>query len=233
MSIADKLVTIANNVPIVFGEGRKLGFEEGWRDGEEIGYKQGYQAYYDFFWDGMQNNGNAANYVGRFRRWTNTAIYQPKYTFVHSTNTAASAQDTFREAFFADLKVDNIFSDVSYLNYFCYGCSSLVNARTFHVTANTSYSNVFGGCAKLEEIRFDGIIGKNGLSFAECVNLSRVSIESVIDHLSTTTSGLKVTFSLASVNKAFETSGGTNDGSTSGDWTTLVASKSNWTISLA
>ena len=205
----------------------------GYNRGKDDGYNEGYQAYYDWFWDRMQNNGNAANYVGRFRRWTNTAIYQPKYNFVHSVSAAASPQEMFREAFFTDLKVDNVFNDVSILTSFCYDCIYLVNARTLHVTEKTSYSNAFYNCPKLEEVRFSGTIGKNGLSFSSCTKLSKDSIENVINHLSATTSGLKVTFSLTSVNKAFETSSGANDGSTSTEWTTLVASKSNWTISLA
>ncbi len=211
----------------------KRGEDYGYASGKTEGYNEGYQAYYDFFWDGMLNNGNPANYVGRFRRWTNTSIYEPNHNIVHSTSAAQSAQNTFYEAFFTDLKVDNVFSDVSNLNYFCYGCSYLVNARTMHVTEKTSYSTPFGGCSKLEEIRFNGTIGKNGLSFKDSTKLSKDSIESVINALSSTTSGLTVTFSKTSVNKAFETSSGANDGSTSTEWTTLVASKSNWTISLA
>ena len=212
MNIAEKLTTVAKN--------------------EQKVYDAGYKKHYDFFWDGMLNYGNPANYINRFRRWTNTEIYQPNHNIVHSTSAATSAQDTFREAFFTDLKVDNVFSDVSILNYFCYGCSSLVNARTMHVTEKTSYSTPFGGCSKLEEIRFNGIIGKNGLSFKDSTKLSKTSIESVIEHLSSTTSGLTVTFSRTAVNKAFETSSGAADGSTSTEWTTLVATKSNWTIAL-
>ena len=212
MDIADKLVTIAEN--------------------EQKVYNAGYQAHLKWFWDGMLNYGNPANYVGRFRRWTNTEIYQPNHNIVHSLSAAESANSTFYEAFFTDLKVDNVFSDVSNLFYFCYYCTSLVNARTLHVTEKTSYSTPFGGCSKLEEIRFNGTIGKNGLSFKDSTKLSKDSHISTIEHLSATTSGLTVTFSRIAVNKAFETSSGANDGSTSTEWTTLVASKSNWTISL-
>lgn len=212
MSIADKLVTIAEN--------------------EQKVYDAGKIAERNTFWDGMLNKGNPANYIRRFYRWTNTSIYQPTRNIVHSTGSAESAQETFRESLFSDLKVDNVFNDISVLTNTFYNCSNLVNARTLHVSEKTGYSSAFGLCAKLEEIRFNGTIGKNGLSFSACTKLSKDSIESVINHLSTTTSGLKVTFSLTSVNKAFETSSGANDGSTSTEWTTLVASKSNWTISL-
>ncbi|MBR2877819.1 MAG: hypothetical protein IKB92_01835 [Clostridia bacterium] len=213
MNIAEKLTTVAKN--------------------EQKVYDAGYKKHYDFFWDGMLNYGNPANYINRFRRWTNTEIYQPNHNIVHSLSAPASATETFRESFFTDLKVDNIFNDVSRLNYFCQDCTTLVNARTFHVIEKTTYYSPFGNCPKLVEIRFNGTIGQNGISFSSCVKLSKDSIESVIGHLSSAASGLTVTFSKTAVNKAFEMSSGANDGAASGEWLALVASKSNWTIALA
>lgn len=212
MSIAEKLTTIAENMQYV--------------------YDEGYAAHLKWFWDKMLNNGNAANYIQRFRRWTNVAIYEPNHNITHSTSAPESAQETFRDAFFTDLKVDNVFSDVSVLTNTFYNCTKLVNARTLHVTEKTSYTSPFGLCSALEEVRFNGTIGKNGLSFSSCTKLSKDSHINTIEHLSATTSGLKVTFSKTAVNKAFETSSGANDGSTSAEWTTLVATKSNWTIAL-
>jgi hypothetical protein len=84
-----------------------------------------------------------------------------------------------------------------------------------------------------ELILLDGTkIGVNGFNVQWSNNLSHDSIVSIINALSTTTSGLTVTLSKTAVNKAFETSDGANDGSTSTEWTTLIATKSNWTISL-
>ena len=51
--------------------------------------------------------------------------------------------------------------------------------------------------------------------------------------LSTTTTGLTVTFSKTAVDKAFETAEGANDGSTSPEWLALVATRPNWGIGLA
>lgn len=64
------------------------------------------------------------------------------------------------------------------------------------------------------------------------MKLSKPSITSIINCLSTTTSGLTVTLSKTAVNNAFETSEGVADGSTSQEWLNLVATKTNWTISL-
>lgn len=104
MSIADKLVIIAENMPIVFNEGQKDGFDKGMKDGEEIGYGRGYddgfskgfddgftsgeelgieegkQAQYDLFWDTFQANGTRTNYYLGFANWVGAkAIFKPKY----------------------------------------------------------------------------------------------------------------------------------------------------------
>ena len=63
--------------------------------------------------------------------------------------------------------------------------------------------------------------------------LSKDSIISIINALSTATSDLPITLSITAVNNAFETSPGAADGSTSEEWTALIATKPNWTISLA
>ena len=217
MNIAEKLTKVAENEKKVY----------------DAGHENGNKAYYDFFWNGMQNNGNAANYVSRFRRWTNTSIYQPKYDFLHSTSATASPQDMFRECFFTDLKVNNIFNDISILSYTFYQADKLKNARTLHVEAGTAYTSPFYGCTALEEVRFTGTIGKGGLSFASCTKLSKASIESVISCLSASVSGLTITFSRAAVNNAFETEKGMGNGSTTDEWLNLIATKSNWTIALA
>ena len=162
MSIADKLTAIAENEQRVYGAGKQA--EKKW------------------FWDGMLNKGNPANYIRRFYRWTNASIYQPNQNIVHSTSSADSAQDTFRNAYFTDLIVDNVFSDASVLNCTFYNCLYLVNARTLHVTEKTGYASAFGLCSKLTQIRINGTIGQNGLNFSACP-LDLESAISVITHL--------------------------------------------------
>lgn len=79
----------------------------------------------------------------------------------------------------------------------------------------------------------DSVIGQNGLDLVRSTTMEKSHLTSVINALSTTTSGLAVTLSLQAVDKAFETSEGANDGSTSEEWTTLVNTKKNWTINLS
>ena len=94
------------------------------------------------------------------------------------------------------------------------------------------YTNAFIGCVNLTNIVIDGTIGGNDFSVKDSPLLSKASITSIVNALSTTTTDLTVTLSLTAVNNAFETSTGLADGLTSQEWLDLVATKSNWTISL-
>lgn len=217
MSMADKLVAIAEN--------------------EQKVYDAGKQEQEAFFWDSVQNRGiGGVTYTSRFRDWNfpnAEKIYNPKYDFYHPSK--YSATNAFREwTKISDILKDNYFDRAQcHLEYTFYYSISLVNARTLYVREDTTFTGPFLGCSKLEEIRFSGSIGQNGISFVNSSKLSKASIESTINALSSTKSGLTVTFSKTSVDKAFETSLDANDGSTSSEWTTLRNSKSNWTISLA
>jgi hypothetical protein len=88
-------------------------------------------------------------------------------------------------------------------------------------------------CAELVDCPFEGVIGSNGIDLHWSTKLSHDSHVSIFNALSTATTGLTVTFSRTAVNKAFETSEGANDGTTSAEWLALVAAHNNWTISLA
>ena len=95
-----------------------------------------------------------------------------------------------------------------------------------------TFTSTFSTMIALENIEIEGTIGKNGFSLSQSQKLSKKSLISVVEHLSTTTSGLSVSLSKNAVNKAFETSVGANDGTTSTEWLALIGKKSNWTISL-
>ena len=102
----------------------------------------------------------------------------------------------------------------------CYYLSSIDKVI---VSENTKYAtNAFQGCRELVEIRFEGVIGANGLDLHWSTKLSKSSITSVVNALSSTTSGLTATLSQEAVNNAFTTA----------EWQALEATKTNWTISL-
>jgi hypothetical protein len=122
------------------------------------------------------------------------------------------------------------------IGYCIYSCNKLMTIEKVILKSDgsqtfTDYS--FGQNSALEEIRFEGVIGKAGFNMKWSTKLSHDSIVSIVNALSTTTSGLSITLSKTAVNSAFATTTGGTDGSTSAEWTALVATRSNWTISLA
>ena len=141
----------------------------------------------------------------------------------------------FMESKVTNVGVIDLTSCGSSITYFLYGASNLVNVDKVIIPSDGSMTinnTNFNSASALEEIRFEGVIGQDGFNMKWSKKLSKASITSIINCLSTTTSGLAVTLSLEAVNKAFETSVGANDGSTSAEWKTLESTRTNWTISL-
>jgi hypothetical protein len=214
-----------------FMDGIEIGRAEGNEQGYSFGFEEGKQAEYDAFWDIRQNAGKAADYESAFYNYP-AKLYNPKYDFVFGVS-AYSANNTFRGSKITDLIKNcdfTVLNDAVGLTYTFYRADKLVNARTIKVKASNKYNNPFYACSALEEIRFDGVIGQNGLTL-NCPKLNKASIESVINHLSATTSGLTVTLSKTAVNNAFGID--VDDASTypeGSEYYTLRQSKSNWTI---
>ena len=90
----------------------------------------------------------------------------------------------------------------------------------------------FGYCTELTTAIFESEISVNGLGLGYSKKLDKASITSAMTKLSDTTSGLRIYLSLSAVNKAFETSVGSNDGSSSTEWGKLVDAKPNWDVFL-
>lgn len=103
----------------------------------------------------------------------------------------------------------------------------------------TSFSYWFFDCPELTNIIIEGKIsaGKgtfqdNAFDMSFSHKLSKASIVSIINALDDESTDLNIVLSLAAVNTAFETTAGAADGSTSDEWTALIATKPNWTINL-
>lgn len=111
-----------------------------------------------------------------------------------------------------------------------YGLKSI---EELTIGKDASFNDAFAHSNVLEKLIIKGCIGGNGFNTQWCTKLSKDSIISIINALSTSTSGLTVTLSQTAVNRAFATATGAENGSTSEEWLALAATKSNWTISLA
>ncbi len=208
--------------------GESTGYGIGYNDGKDEGVEEGAKAEYDRFWDAFQENGNRTNYRYAFygSSWNDSA-FTPKYPIKCS----GVAQDAFYTSCITDTKVDIYFlAGVTTSRTFATG--TLKTIRRLVVDESVVFTNTFLNATALETLYVDGIIGQNGFNVQYATRLSRDSIVSIINALSSTTSGLTVTFSKTAVNKAFEQLAGANDGANGAEWQDLIATRPNWTISL-
>lgn len=181
MTIADKLVKIADNVQKVYDSGYHNGQTYGYPKGYNAGYAEGQKAEYDRFWDSYQNEGRNSNYAFAFAGvcWVD-AVYNPKYdinatgsgTYLFNNN--KNITNTKR-----NIKItgtaSNVFSN----------CQNLITIPGLTVTSNVTFSAWFGGCSALETINFtsDSVIANN-IDFSACVKLSTASLQNIINVLS-------------------------------------------------
>lgn len=209
-------------------DGYVIGYQEGYADGQEAGGGIDY----DLFWDNFQENGNRINYQFGFANVWNDDIYNPKYPIVCSGQ-YINATSLFAKSSITDTKVpitisgsavraDTMFQD----------CTELKRIPSLTFNGFARFSNTFSGCKALEEMNVYGVIDVGGMDVSASTKLNKQSWISIINALSSDTSGLSMTGSLTSVKKAFETVEGANDGDTSTEWLNLKATKSNWGVSL-
>lgn len=217
--------------------------------------------HYDEFWDSFQVKGTiySANYMYAGPGWNDTNFY-PKYSQTYMTSAGSifnMTKITDLKGRLEEMGVVFNFQKCTNLGTaFAYGKLTRIpeiNASTASNFSNTFYSSPdlisidkiilkndgsqtwsgsFYNCTSLESVTFEGVIGQS-IDFQYSTKLNKESIISIIEHLTTNTAtGRVLTLSLTAVNNAFETSKGAADGSTSSEWTTLRATKSNWTVSL-
>lgn len=121
------------------------------------------------------------------------------------------------------------------INNFFNTCRNLVTITKLTLPDNEDLriTNAFTGCTALENIVIGGTIAVTGFNFSSSTKLTKASITSIINALSTTTSAKTITFSATAVDNAFETSESAADGQSSTEWQNLIATKTNWTIALS
>lgn len=180
MSIADKLVTIAENEQKVYN----------------AGYEAGKKSESDRFADSFQNYGNRTNYWGAFCCWADDIFNLLKYPLTmveHGYAFRDSTITTIKEISIINTsQAVQLFYDAKYLRY----VGKLTFARTM-----TAFSNTFKGCYALEHIIIDGVIA-GSVSFADCPLLDAESISSIISSLVTLAETNKLTITFNSAVKA-------------------------------
>lgn len=252
-SVTEKLIRASENMEKVFSSG----YAKGTRDGSFAEWN----SFWDIFQaNGERRNYNAAFKGGFFNRdnfkpkydiiikgyasgsgafWGLNRGKEPFDLAEHCDNLGIridfSECDSMNEAF-REARVSRIgeldLSSATYMDYMFYGTTTLKTIDKIISSETTNWVPYLfsqsGG--SLTHCIFEGIIAKNFNIFD--TKLDKESLVSVINTLSPSTSGLSCTLRKASIDKAFETSTGSLDGSTSDEWSALVATKSNWTIAL-
>jgi hypothetical protein len=159
MSIAEKLTTVAENVPKV--------------------YEAGKQAERDSFWSVFQGKGNGANYRYAFCYGrVNDKTYNPIYDIV-CTDSDSAGQYMFYQSPITDTKV-GIYAPETNLAY-AFRDSKIKIIRLLNVHETTEFTGTFSGCSALKEIRFSGTIGQNISFYASPLTVD--SMNSIIEHL--------------------------------------------------
>ncbi len=215
----------------------------------------------DAFWEEFQQGGNRSNYSNAFRiGWTNS-IFKPKYDIAGSGSFASAfaATDIFGDLailleglgrkldtsratslnslFYNAAKLTRVpvidASGASDITYMFDSATALQTIDKVILKSNGSQSmNAFRNLTALENLTIEGVIGQNGLDIHWSTKLSKASLISIVNALSTTTTGLAVTLSKTAVNTAFETEAAAANGTESQQWLALIATRGNWTISL-
>ena len=252
MSIATDLQTIANNVPLVYNAGYEAGAAQGGGGSDSF-----YDTFWDAYqYNGNRNNYEYA-FAGALNTtiitgWTDDN-FKPKFPIkpTRAQNMFYSSKiqkspylkiidfsscQAFTQCFYSseieELGVVDCGACVAgfpMTNVFA-GCKNLHSIEKFIPPRSTAaFNTTFGGCTALVNITVEGTFLVT-VSFGDSALLNKSSLTSIGNALSNTVTGKTLTLSLAAVNKAFETSVGANDGSTSAEWLALVATKPNWTI---
>jgi hypothetical protein len=234
MTIAEKLITVAENVPKV--------------------YKAGQKSEYDRFWDDFQKGGSRNAYQCAFTNWGGEYI-KPKYKIVPTSNgmpqmfysntklkkieakyfdfsnlpvaTYASSSLYYTFQFCSSLEeIEDVGITADFMTGTFHGCTKLHTIAKLTVKETTTFSsNPFHSCTALEEIRFEGVIGKS-LDIHWSTKLSMMSLSSIVGCLSKTVSGQTLTLPT--------TARQTYDNATiSGSWDNLVKQYTNWTFAYA
>lgn len=188
----------------------------------------GMQTEYDRFWDSYQEYGEKTDYTSAFGNigWIDK-LFNPKYPI----GSPSKYSQLFRFSHITKINQDLDLTKMTNGTLVFNSCTKLIKIQKIITNENVTYTNWFDYCNDLENITFEGTIGKS-ISFYHSPKLSKASILNIFSVLLSTVTGQTLTLSTTAVNNAFETESGLADGSTSTEWTNLVATKTNWTISL-
>lgn len=239
MSIAEKLTTVAENVEKVYEAGKKAEYDAFWDRFQAYGNRRSYN--FAFInagncWDAtnfkpkydivMEGNASNAFYVWQTLPKTVDigAILKAQGVTI-DTSKVTNAQNLF--AYGTRLVGSLPTIDLSSAAGQTGGIFNSVKVTTIDklvVTTATTYGNMFRDCTNLTNIVIEGTIAQNGLDLSACAKLSADSLDSFVNALSGSTTGLSATFP-TTAQATYEAKYGANS------WYDLIDLKRNWSIS--
>lgn len=215
-------------------------------------FKAGKNKEWNEFWDSFQENGNRVNYGYAFSNWkrkifkpkydiiTNRCQYMFNNTFASDTGDDRNLKKALEDAgVILDTSQSNNFqymfwyawvSDIptidtrsaNTINYIFNYATRLEKVEKLILKDDGSQASTgaFESCSSLKDIIIEGKIGQN----FDIKNspLTKDSITSIVNALSSSASGKTVSFSKTAKEKAFTTD----------EWDALINTKPNWTFSL-
>lgn len=199
-----------------FDEGHAQGSAEGWQQGLDEGVNIGKSQQYNEFWDIFQQNGNRKYYPYAFSFGWNDNNFKPKYPLINLSQVTYMFFNSEITNVNVDIGINGIRADAMFSQ-----CKQLQTIKKIIVDDKTVFtSNTFQQCEQLQDITIEGVIASDiNIQYSP---LSKNSITNIINALSSSTSGKTLTLSATAKNNAF----------TDSEWSALIATKTNWTISL-
>ena len=219
MSVNEKMTAIADKIRSYTQKEDKLSLDaisNGVDEVNNTSFAKGKEAERQTFWNTYQNRGNRTLWQYAFYDWLwQDANYNPIYD-IEATN----VNNMYISSYITDTKVSIDISGVSNAYYMFYNCIYLKSIRKLIVSDSVAFDSTFYNCKALQSVTIEGIIGASlNLKWSP---LKKESIESVINALSDAATGKTVTLNKSAKEAAF-----TNE-----EWSALVVTKPNWTISL-
>lgn len=253
------LTSLADTFRRVLESGEKINPQDFFKKVDDV-YEKGKVEQYDLFWDSFQDFGNRCDYINEFmgKNW-NDNNFKPKYDIKIIGGASAFAMNTefskFKKGINAqdDLQLDTS-EMINAYNFFkgnakikelpkidfsvcttgqdIFGDCVSLQKISVTLAQNSPFNYMFKNCTALVDLEVSGVIAKSSSNLKTSTKLSMKSIQSVIDALSNSSTGLSMTFSSEAVSKAFETAPGLGDGVSSVGWNVWLSHRPNWTISL-
>ena len=189
MSIAEKLVAVAENEQKVYDAGKKAEYDNFWDNFQDYGERSGYQYAFAYsFWDEniFKPKYNLTAYDGSFMFYYNRSSLNIKTALenagvVLDTSGATNVQNMFYRCGSPELPTIDLSSATNTIR--CFYSADIVTIEKVIFSENTVIaSNLFGDTSGLENITIGGEICSD-IIFSACTKLTHDSLMSIINHL--------------------------------------------------